>query len=833
MTEIAEGMGISTTELRNRRTIERQRERAELSSFALRLKEKGMSNTAIGERLKLNESTVRSLLDPAVQARADILISTSNMLRSAVDKKKYIDVGAGVERTIGVSRTKLNAAISLLESEGYTLETIYSKQLGTGKYTGVKVLAAPGTKKEEISANRDQIRLIEDHTVDSGRTWYGLEPIKNVSTDRILVRYREEGGLEKDGVIELRKGVDDLDMGQSRYAQVRVGVDGTHYLKGMAIYAKDSDFPKGKDIIYNTNKPKGTDVKKVFKEMTDDPDNPFGTLIKPNGQKGALNMVYEEGDWEKWSNTISSQVLSKQRPELAKKQLKIALDMRKEEYDDIMSITNPTVKEHLLRSFAEDLDKASVDLKAAAMPRQSSKVILPLTSLKENEIYAPGYRNGENVVLIRHPHGGIFEIPELVVNNKNPDANALFHNAIDAVAIHPKVAGKLSGADFDGDSVLVIPNQNGAIKTAPSLKALKDFDTKISYPEHPGMKVLTKESTQLEMGKISNLITDMTIKGASHDEIARAVRHSMVVIDAAKHRLNYELSAQDHGIASLKKKYQGSATSGATTLISRAKSQQRVLERQVTYTIDPKTGRKIYKETGRLVPDKFIVVNGKRIPAPDAKMIRKQQLSTKMAEIDDAHKLSSGSEIESIYADHANALKALANTARKNSTTLTPIKYSPDAHKTYSQEVEQLKSALNIIMRNKPNERQAQLLANKVYAAKIQANPNLDKKQKKKIKGQALTEARLRSSASKLKIKLTPKQWEAIQMGAVSNNVLKTILLNGDLDNIREYAIPRTKYKMTDAKIAKAKAMLASGYSIGEIADAVGVSVTTINETTH
>ena len=35
-----------------------------------------------------------------------------------------------------------------------------------------------------------------------------------------------------------------------------------------------------------------------------------------------------------------------------------------------------------------------------------------------NEIYAPNYRDGENVVLIRYPHGGIFEIPELIVNNK-------------------------------------------------------------------------------------------------------------------------------------------------------------------------------------------------------------------------------------------------------------------------------------------------------------------------------------------------------------------------------------------------------------------------------
>ena len=51
------------------------------------------------------------------------------------------------------------------------------------------------------------------------------------------------------------------------------------------------------------------------------------------------------------------------------------------------------------------------------------------------------------------------------------------------------------------------------------------------------------------MGKISNLITDMTLLGASEDKLARAVRHSMVVIDDEKHHLDYKQSEKDNNIA--------------------------------------------------------------------------------------------------------------------------------------------------------------------------------------------------------------------------------------------------------------------------------------------
>ena len=94
----------------------------------------------------------------------------------------------------------------------------------------------------------------------------------------------------------------------------------------------------------------------------------------------------------------------------AKKQLNLAAADKQSEFDEICSLTNPTVKKALLKSFADDCDAAAVHLQAAALPRQKYQVILPLTSIKDNEVYAPNYKNGETVALVRYPHGGTFEL---------------------------------------------------------------------------------------------------------------------------------------------------------------------------------------------------------------------------------------------------------------------------------------------------------------------------------------------------------------------------------------------------------------------------------------
>ena len=129
---------------------------------------------------------------------------------------------------------------------------------------------------------------------------------------------------------------------------------------------------------------------------------------------------------------------------------------------------------------------------------------------------------------------------------------------------------------------------------------------------------------------------------------------------------------------------------------------------------------------------------------------------------------------------------------------------------------------------NAPRERQAQLLANTVVQAKRKANPHLEPPEVKKIKAQALNEARHRTGAKKERVDITQSEWDAIQAGAISNNKLTRILANADLDQVRTLATPRTPTLMTSAKQNRAASMLASGYTQAEVADALGVSLTTL-----
>lgn len=831
--EIAEGLGISTTELRAAKSIAKNQLRADNIATAQRLKDAGYSNSAIAAEMGLaGESSVRALLDPGAKDRNDVLMSTSTVLKDAVAEKGYIDIGAGSEMYMGVSDTKLRAAVAMLQEEGYTVHYLRVEQLGTGKDTTVKVLAPPDTPYSEVYANRDKVGLVNHYSEDGGRTYLGIEKPVDISSKRIEVNYGPDGGADADGVIYIRRGVDDISLGNANYAQVRISVDGTHYIKGMAMY-KD-DMPDGVDILFNTNKNSTGNKKDALKPLKDDEDNPFGSVVRQrhyidkDGKEklSAMNIVYEEGDWGKWSKTVSSQVLSKQQTTVAKQQLDLAFDAKRAQYDEIMSLTNPAVKKRLLESFADDMDSSAVHLKAAAFPRQSTHVILPINALRENEIYAPNYRNGEKVALVRFPHGGIFEIPELTVNNRNPKAKSVLGQAMDAVGINSKVAQRLSGADFDGDTVLVIPNNNKRIKSAPPLAGLKNFDPQRSYPGYEGMKRMSERTKQLEMGKVSNLITDMTIRGATNSEIAAAVRHSMVVIDAAKHGLNYKASYEANGIANLQKKYQTkyqtTSKPGASTLISRSSAEIRVPERKARTMskggpIDPATGRKMYEPTGRT----YIDSKGKTRP--------NKTKTTRMAEAEDARSLSSGTPMESVYSTHANRLKALANTARKTAWGSPSIQRSPSAAKTYSHEVASLTSKLNVALKNAPLERRAQLLANGVVSAKKRANPDMDGADVKKIKSQALAEARSRTGAKKTRVDITSREWEAIQAGAISNNRLGKILDNADLDQIKKFATPRTNMGLSTAAVARARSMQNLGYTQSEIADALGVSASTIN----
>lgn len=823
-----EGFTFTTTDLRATTTIARNKRRAADIAMAQRLRDKGNSNQAIAERMGLaGESSVRALLEPNAKARTDQLQSLAEQLKDQVERKGYIDVGIGVERYTGSSRTQFDTALAMLKSEDYEVINVQIDQLGTGNKTNTKVLAPPGTSYRDVVTNKDKIRSFDARS-DDGVTFTTPHAPVSLNSKRIKINYAEDGGTDADGVMYIRPGAKDLDLGGSRYAQVRIAVDGTHYLKGMAVY-KD-DLPDGVDVVFNTNKSNTGNKLDAMKKMNTLPDgkidieNPFGAAIKLGGQRGVLNIVNEEGDWDTWSKSLASQMLSKQKPSLAKEQLGKLLGRKKEELDEIESLTNPAVKRKLLESYADGVDSAAVHLKAAALDRQRTQVILPVSKIKETEIYAPNFRDGERVALIRYPHGGTFEIPELTVNNKNAEATSLLGRAKDAVGIHPKVAERLSGADFDGDTVLVIPNNSGKIKSTPALEGLKNFNPREQYKAYEGMPKMSPKQKQMEMGKVSNLITDMTIKGANPQEIARAVRHSMVVIDAEKHNLNYRQSYLDNGIAQLKQKYQGGADRGATTLISRTTSEARVPHRKQSVKINPDTGEKIYTYTGEGYTQRKVLKDG----TVREKWIPKPTKSTQGAEAKSAHDLSSGTPIEKIYADHADNMKALGNRARKTMVNTSSIPYSPSAKQVYSKEVDTLNSKLNLALMNAPKERQAQLFANSIVQQKMDANPDMDRDELKKIKGKALVEARIRVGAKKTLVDITDDEWEAIQAGAISNAKLEKILDNSDLDRVKTLATPRQNTVMTTAKQARAKQLLSSGRTASEVADILGVALSTL-----
>jgi len=854
--QIWEGFGMTSSQFRDTVTIARNAAKAADISQARRLREAGNSNVAIakimsrGRKTPIGESQVRNLLKEDALTKNQILKSTADSLRAQVQKHGYIDVGKGVELHMNVSSEKLKAARRILEDEGYKLHYVDVEQLGTGKMTKMKVLSKPDTPFKEVWDNRDKITPAQLVSRDGGRTFHPkVLPPLSISSKRVGVRYAEQGGTDADGVIYVRPGVKDVHLGKANYAQVRIAVNGTHYLKGMAMYR--DDLPAGVDLVFNTNKSSTGNKLDAMKKMKDDPEDPFGANINDQIQElghdgtprvtSVMNIVNQEGKWDEWSKTLSSQMLSKQRPSLAKQQLDLAYESKKTEYDRIMSLTNPTVKKHLLGKFADSADASAVHLKAAHMPRQANKVILPVNSLKDNEVYAPTFTDGERVALIRFPHGGIFEIPELTVNNRHREARKLIGTkAIDAIGINSRVAERLSGADFDGDTVLVIPNKDGLIKSHPALKQLQGFDPKTAYPAYDGMRTMdggtwnaAKKTVEFaegekptgkvkgrEMGDVSNLITDMTTKGAPFDEIARAVKHSMTVIDAEKHSLNYKQSAIDNGIAGLKRKYQGGANKGAATLISRATSETRVLDRKPRAAkdggfIDRETGKLVYVETGT----EFFNGTPKKIK------------STKLAETDDAHTLIDGvgTPMERIYADHSNKLKALANQSRREYLGIKDLEYSPSAAKAYDEEVKDLNAALNTALRNAPIERHAQVLGNAVFREKKEANPDMDAAEIKKLKSKALQDARDRLGAKKKQIEITDKQWEAIQAGAITKSKLEAILDNTDVDLIKELATPKDKPMMDATMQARAMTLINSNrYTLAEVAAHLGVSVTTL-----
>lgn len=856
--EIRNTIGLSSGEIRALKSQEKHQKQQREMNICLELHNKGMRPSAISRQTGIPDSNVRRYLKPEIQKRIKERDDIVDILKNEVEKKKYIDVGYGVELQLGITRDKLIKVTEQLKTEGYKVQYLRPRYAtNPDRKLSVKVLTKEDVSYSELNKNRDKVQTILDIYRDDGII-KKKEPPVSIDSSRIKVRYAEDGGVHKDGVIELRPGVADISLGNARYSQVRIAVDDTHYLKGMAMYADGRAFPKGCDIIFNTNKHRGTPLKnlddphnevlkplKLDKETGNlDVDNPFGAIVRqktytaPDGTEkvSPVNIVNADEDWDKWSKTLSSQFLSKQWPATAKERLTETYNRKKAEYDELSKLTNPVLKERLLKSFADDCDSAAVHLKAAGFDRQSTYVILPMPHLKENEIYAPQYKNGEEVALVRHPHGGIFEIPKLIVNNADPKAKKLLGDAEHAVGIHYKVAEQLSGADFDGDTVIVIPTAGKRIRTSSPIKGLATFDTKAAYPAYEGMPEVSKKTgfrRDVEMGKASNLITDMTLKGANQAELTRAVKYSMVVIDAEKHNLDWRGAYEREGIAQLKKDYQGGTNAGASTIISKAKSPQYDLQRDY-YKIDPETGKKIWHYTGKTHGTKDKDGNWS-----NEKQTPNKIESTKMYEAEDAYQLTSdkkgGIPMERVYADYANSLKALANQARKDTLSIESTPYSPTARKVYKAEVESLQAKLNLAISHNPKERKAQLVASKIIAAKKAANPDMSKEEEKKMRSIAIADARshLLGDTSKRRIKeITDREWAAIQSGAVTKSMLNEIIDNADADMIKKRATPRSESRsiMTAGRKAQAKALLANGYTQAEVAKRLGVSKSTLSK---
>lgn len=980
-TAIAKIIGLSTGDFRAQKSLANAEEKTKLYNRAMALKDSGMGYSEIARKMGLpNESSVRSLLNGDSQNNREKAMKTADFLKDRLDEYGgMIDIGPGVAAGLGISDNKLDEAVKILEQQGYVklYGSIPNLTDSTGNHNlNGTYLALPGTEKKEaynldagrwlseddykVFREKMGIKSLEEYkTRDNGETYTkGFVYPESLDSSRLAIRYKEDGGIKKDGIIEIRRGVEDLSLGDSTYAQVRILVDNNRYLKGMAIYS--DGLPDGIDVLFNTNKGKDVPKLEVLKDATKnlkkDPNNPFGSTIKEDGGQytyigadgkqhlGLINKTREEGDWSEWKDKLPSQFLSKQKPELAQRQLGLAVKDKRQEFQDIKDLENNTLKKSLLETFASDCDSAAVHLYAAALPRQKHQVIIPIDNLKDTEVYAPNYKNGEKVALIRYPHGGTFEIPILTVNNRNKEAiDVLGKNTKDCVGINHKVAERLSGADFDGDTVMVLPvNDQIRITSTNQLSALKNFDPKTSYAtkkvidnsgkEHYynkfGKEVKIMSNTNTQMGIISNLITDMTIAGATEDELARAVKHSMVVIDAEKHKLDYRSSERENGINALKDKYQkhidiftGTEKRGASTIISQAKSEIKIPQTQGSPKVNVKYNQKgelnefydpnrpegalIYKtaDPNKLsylkIKDKDSKTNmtvfakdkdgklknayeksdgnyyysGGRDPKTKKNidiLVEKENLyynkggkktidkktgkeskvytkvsdeniisdirttnSTRMEQVDDARQLISkyNTRMEQLYATYANTMKALANEARKEAYYTPNSKYNPSAKTKYAKEVESLNNKITTAAKNAPRERQAQVIAtSRVEAITKGSTSVLSTSDLKKIKQQQLSKARNEVGARRISIDITDSEWDAIQAGALSDSSLRTLFKYTDTDVVRERATPRAKREVTDVMINRIKSYSANGKTNAEIAEALGLSASTVSK---
>lgn len=926
--DIAKVWNMNTNEFRKQRTLSTSAYKMYRYEEAKILFEKGSSNIDIANKLNCTEGTVRNMrkqYDAGVEVKETKLGATKTLLKGELAKYEnkepvsIIDVGDGSERYIGVSQVMKDNALEALKREGYVLHTIQVAQVNNFKNkTTVKILAKVNADWDSLDtkyttglnpdnedemkrmvaryayAHLDEIHPISDTLVikDDSAVVKTIKPPVSVDSNRIKVAYADdpvdgETNLAREGTMVLRPSAADLTMTNydanniTHYAQVRIGVDGTHYLKGMAMLGNESDFPDGVDIIFYTKKSSSVPKMDVFKRMKTiydddgnkiiDPENPFGAAIKANGQRtyldadgnerqSCVNILKEEGDWNEYSKSLAAQFLSKQSLPLIKDRLNASMDDVKDQLDQISKIENPAVRKKFLEEFADNCDTHAHELDAAAVSGQLTQVLLPIPSVPSGQIYAPNFKDGDKVALIRYPHAGIFEIPYLTVNNKIPGAVAALGKCKDAVGVNKETLDQLSGADTDGDTAVIIPESSLAPGTRvdhmPYLEGLVGYDPQEDVPYVEGVtrknpewdgigkegKTMTKRERGQQMGYTTNLIMDMTAQGCEVDDLTRAVKHSMVVVDAYKHGLDWRASEEKYGITELKMKYQGSRRGGGSTIFTRAGGGARVNDfklgqyqidengKKHLVTIDSKTGEPLYRDTGETYIDK------KGVERNSTTEITK--MAKAWREGKDAFSLVSEwrTDKEVAYAEYSNAMHQLANNTRLIVNNMEGQAQNKEARQQYQAEIASINEKLITAQMNAPRERLAQMQATSVINAKLRANPAIreDEEELKKLKKFQLNQARARTGASgkETRIHLTAKEYEAINAGAIGSTTLDKVLAKCDSETLRELAMPKTEATtLNDAQIARLKMAYNGGQNVtqAQLAEQFGISVSTVN----
>lgn len=192
--EIARSMGMKTTEYRKQISLANATINAKRMQVVTKLREKGYSPTAIEKKTGIKESTVRSMLKSQAAVRGDAATKNAETLKTIMKDKPYLDIGAGAEHQLGISKVQLNNAVSRLESEGYVRHKVPVIQAGTGKQINVVALCPPGTEWKTVAQNKQNIRMIKDtYSEDGGMTADMLERPRSLSSKRICIKYSDQG----------------------------------------------------------------------------------------------------------------------------------------------------------------------------------------------------------------------------------------------------------------------------------------------------------------------------------------------------------------------------------------------------------------------------------------------------------------------------------------------------------------------------------------------------------------------------------------------------------------------------------------------------------------